>query len=100
MGTDGGVIVIGEVRMVILEDDGRYYPTGMREAPLPGPPSKDKPKRWKSIGSHPDGFSTLDEALAECDSHKDRLGAQLTKILREPIEHEGCPDAPFSFAWE
>lgn len=41
----------------------RWHPITFREAPLPGPPSADKPIRHKSQGHHTDGFATREEAV-------------------------------------
>lgn len=41
----------------------RYHPILFDERPLPGPPSPDKPIRHKSVGHHPDGFTTREEAI-------------------------------------
>lgn len=41
----------------------RWHPIVFLEAPLPGPPSDDKPVRHRSKGHHTTGFATRQEAL-------------------------------------
>lgn len=43
---------------------GRFHPVILKESPLPGPPSDDKPVRFKSHGHHTTGFESRDDAIA------------------------------------
>lgn len=51
------------VALLFNQKLGRWHPIYYTEAPLPGPPSPDKPVRHRSRGHHTDGYATRPEAL-------------------------------------
>lgn len=56
------------IAILVNTSTGRYHPIVYQEAPLPGPPSGDKPLRHKSFGHHTSGFATREEAVADAET--------------------------------
>ena len=55
------------VAMLLNCKTNRWHPIYFRYAPLPGPPTDEKPSRHKSGGHHTEGFDTRQEALDHAD---------------------------------
>ena len=56
---------------------GRFHPVILKESPLPGPPSPDKPVRFRSHGHHTTGFGSRDDAIA---SIRDEMAPKLKNL--------------------
>ena len=74
--------------------EDRWHPIFFYENPLPGPPSDDKPVRYKSKMHHTTGFETREEALASLEDPKfEAEFGGIKKCLDEdmPWDGEGIP---------
>lgn len=73
----------------------RWHPILFQEAPLPGPPSRNKPIRHKSAGHHTEGFATREEAVAHAKAAPGRDPSVANMILAVdedlPWDGEGIP---------
>ena len=77
------------ITILYNEKLNRWHPILFREAPLPGPPSPDKPIRHKSCGHHTVGFEERADAEAECRKMAEHDELHDAKIIDELIAWDG-----------
>jgi hypothetical protein len=77
------MILSGTVAMLVNQTTKRWHPILFDISPLPGPPSKDKPERVKSVGHHTEGFENREDAVASA-----KEVAEKTNSLRVQIEED------------
>lgn len=82
--------IIGMVHDV---ENGRWHPIVFEEAPLPGPPSADKPVRHRSKMHHTTGFDSREAAVDSARGElADRIpGARFALAADFAWDGEGIP---------